>query len=312
MALFSRLFVTQPELSRRSAFVAPDIVEERPVKPWTLLGAAACALPLALAAPAAAEERTESYMDRPNNLTVAVGGAYLPTYEGSDDYQWVPFPAVIGKVGGFGFATRGSTLTLDLIRDAPDAPVSFDLGPAVNLRLDRSRHIVDPQVRALGRIDRAVEVGVHAGIAKNRLLDPYDSLALRVTWLHDVSGTHGSSIVSPSVDYSTPLSPKTYALLSASADHVGRGFAQTYFSITPAGAVKSGLPVYNATSGWKSIRLSLLLAQVLSGDLRRPRLSLFGGVSYSRLLGDFRRSPVVSIAGSPNQWLAAAGLAYSF
>jgi MipA family protein len=282
------------------------------MKPSTLLGAAASALPLFLAAPAAAEERTESYLDRPNNLTIGVGGAYLPTYEGSDDYQWVPFPAMIGKVGGFGFATRGSTLTVDLIRDAPGAPVSFDLGPAVNLRLDRSRHIVDPQVKALGRIDRAVEVGVHAGIAKNRLLDPYDSLALRVTWLHDVSGTHGSSILSPSVDYSTPLSPRTFALLSASADHVGRGFAQTYFSITPAGAVKSGLPVYNATSGWKSVRLSLLLAQVLTGDLRRPHLSLFGAISYSRLLGDFRRSPVVSVAGSPNQWVAAAGLAYSF
>jgi outer membrane scaffolding protein for murein synthesis (MipA/OmpV family) len=167
-------------------------------------------------------------------------------------------------------------------------------------------------VRALGKIDRAVEVGAYAGVAKNRLLDPYDSLALRVTWLHDVTGTHGSSILSPSVEYSTPLSPKTYLLLSASADHVGRGYAQTYFSITPAGAVRSGLPVFNASSGWKNVRLSLFFAQALTGDLRRPRLSLFAGVSYSRLLNDFRRSPIVSVAGSPNQYLAAAGLAYSF
>ncbi|MEA3032771.1 MAG: MipA family protein [Sphingomonadales bacterium] len=282
------------------------------MKPWTLLGAAACALPLALAAPAAAQEKTDSYQDRPNSLTIGIGGGYLPSYEGSDDYQWVPIGLALGKVGGFGFATRGTTLTLDLIRDAPGAPVSFEFGPAANLRLDRSSHIKDPQVRALGKIDRAVEVGAYAGVAKNRLLDPYDSLALRVTWLHDVSGTHGSSILSPSIEYSTPLSPKTYALLSASADHVGRGYAQTYFSITPAGAVRSGLPVFNATSGWKSVRLSLFLAQTLAGDLRRPRLSLFAGVSYSRLLNDFRRSPIVSVAGSPNQYLAAAGLAYSF
>jgi outer membrane scaffolding protein for murein synthesis (MipA/OmpV family) len=282
------------------------------VKPSFLLGAAACALTLALAPPAAAEERTESYLDRPNNLTIGIGGAYLPSYEGSDDYQWVPVGLVAGKVGGFGFITRGTTLTLDLIRDAPGAGISFDLGPAVNLRLDRSSHIKDPQVRALGKIDRAVELGVDAGVAKNRLLDPYDSLALRVTWLHDVTGTHGSSILTPSIEYSTPLSPKTFALLSASADHVGRGYAQTYFSIDPAGAVRSGLPVFNASSGWKNVRIGLFLVQTLTGNLRRPHLSLFAGASYSRMLNDFRRSPIVSVAGSPNQYLAAAGLAYSF
>ncbi|MEA3035143.1 MAG: MipA family protein, partial [Sphingomonadales bacterium] len=103
------------------------------MKPWTLLAAAACLLP-ALATRAAAQEKTDSYMDRPNSLTVGVGGAYLPSYEGSDDYQWVPIGLALGKVGGFGFATRGTTLTLDLIRDAPGAPVTFEFGPAANLR----------------------------------------------------------------------------------------------------------------------------------------------------------------------------------
>jgi outer membrane scaffolding protein for murein synthesis (MipA/OmpV family) len=40
--------------------------------------------------------------------------------------------------------------------------------------------------------------------------------------------------------------------------------------------------------------------------------SLFGTVNYSRLVGDFKRSPIVSQRGSPNQWLLAGGLAYTW
>ena len=47
-------------------------------------------------------------------------------------------------------------------------------------------------------------------------------------------------------------------------------------------------------------------------DLRHPKFSLFAGVAYSRLLGDFKRSPIVAIAGDADQYLAALGLAYTF
>ncbi|MBV8686750.1 MAG: MipA/OmpV family protein [Alphaproteobacteria bacterium] len=275
--------------------------------------AAALALPLAAATPAFAQDAgDDDYLSQPNSLTLGAGGAYVPSYEGSDDYELVPVGLAFGKVGGFGFATRGTTLTFDLVRDRRGAPVSIDFGPAANLRLDRTGRIKDPVVRALGKIDTAIEVGAYGGIAKNGVLHQYDSLGLRLTWLHDVTDTHGSSILSPSIDYSTPLSPRTFALLSLGADHVGDGYARTYFSIAPAGSLATGLPVYNADGGWKNVRASLFLGQTLTGDLRHPRLSLFAGVSYSKLLGDFARSPIVSIRGDRNQYLATLGLAYSF
>jgi outer membrane scaffolding protein for murein synthesis (MipA/OmpV family) len=274
------------------------------------VAAAALAVPLA-AAPAFAQDQGD-YLSQPNSLTVGIGGAYVPSYEGSDDYELTPAAIVFGKVAGFGFATRGTTLTVDLIRDRSDAPVSVDFGPAANIRFDRSSRIKDPVVRALGKIDRAIEVGAYGGIAKNGVFHQYDSLGVRLTWLKDVSDTHGSTIVTPSVDYTTPLSPRTLAVLSVSADHVGGGYARTYFSVTPAGSSLSGLPVYAADGGWKNVRGSLFLGQTLTGDLRHPGLSLFAGASYSRLLGDFARSPIVSIRGSRHQYLATLGLAYSF
>jgi outer membrane scaffolding protein for murein synthesis (MipA/OmpV family) len=265
------------------------------------------------AAPAAAQaDDAPTILDDPNSLTLGVGGAYRPTYEGSDDYEFGPIGAAFGKIGGFTFATRGPGLSVDLIRDGRDAPVSFELGPVAYVRLNRTSGIKDPQVRALGELDTAIELGVAAGIAKNGVLHQYDSLGVRVTWQKDVADVHDSYVLTPSIEYQTPLSTSTYVTLSASMERVGDGYARTYFSVTPAGAVASGLPAFNADGGWKSTSFSLFAAQILTGDLRDPGLSLFGGLSYSKLRGDFKRSPIVSVAGDADQFTALAGLAYTF
>jgi outer membrane scaffolding protein for murein synthesis (MipA/OmpV family) len=278
-----------------------------------LSGAAAFAF-FCLAAPAAAQQSgsEDSYLDRPNNLTVGVGGAYLPSYEGSNDYEVTPAAVAIGKVDGFSFATRGTSLTVNLIRSGQKGPVSFAIGPLAHLRLDRSSRIEDPVVASLGKIKRAVELGGYAGISFNHLLDPYDSLTFRASVQHDVSGAHRSTLWSPAIDYLTPVSTRTIVSLSAEAEHAGDRYARTYFGVTPAQSLRSGLPVYNAHGGWKNYRATLLVGQVLTGDLHRPRLSAFVAFSYSRELGNFARAPIVAIRGSPNQYLAAAGLAYSF
>jgi outer membrane scaffolding protein for murein synthesis (MipA/OmpV family) len=39
---------------------------------------------------------------------------------------------------------------------------------------------------------------------------------------------------------------------------------------------------------------------------------VFGLGQYSRLVGDFKRSPIVAQRGSANQWLGAIGLAYTW
>ena len=279
----------------------------------TCLRAAALALPLLAAAPGLAQESAEEgWPDDRNSLTIGLGAAYVPSYEGSDDYILTPAGLAFGKVAGFGFATRGTALYVDLIPDKADAPVSFDFGPLANVRLDRSNRIKDARVRALGEIDTAIEVGAWAGLRKNGVLHEYDSLGVRLAWQKDVTDTHDGTILTPAVEYSSPLSTKTLVSLSVQGEHVSDRYARTYYSIGPAGSLASGLAAYNADGGWKSWRTTLLLGQSLTGDLRHPKLSLFGGVGYSRLLGDFARSPIVRIAGDRHQYLATLGLAYTF
>ena len=49
----------------------------------------------------------------------------------------------------------------------------------------------------------------------------------------------------------------------------------------------------------------------LSGDLRHG-VQLFSILSYSRLQGDFARSPITRIAGSADQFYGALGIGYTF
>lgn len=246
-----------------------------------------------------------------DTITVGGGAGFVPSYDGSDDYVFVPAAAIRGKVSGFNFFSRGTQLYIDLIPNRGNWNV--ELGPVVGANFNRTARIVDPQVRALGKRKFAIEGGGFAGISKTGVItSDYDTLGVRVTFLHDITNVHDSYVIQPSIDYGTPLSRKIYVGISGSATIVGDDYARTYFAVDPAGAARSGLPVFaNPKGGLKNYTVTGLLAYSLTGDLTHG-LQIFATGSYSRLQGDFARSPVVSVAGDANQWFGAAGIGYTF
>lgn len=262
--------------------------------------------------PVAAPEPVGSDADR-NRLTIGLGAANLPDYEGADDNQWFPGAVAVGRVGGFDFFTRGSQLYVDLIRDRPGPGVNFELGVIGAVRLDRTQDIRNPQVRALGELDEAYEVGGFVGVSRTGVItSDFDTLTARVAMVHDVSDVHGSYVVTPQVNYTTPLSLGTLVSVGASADYVGRGYGRTYFSVTPAQALASGLRPYAVTgSGFRRLNFQAFALQSLGGDLRRG-FGIGGGVLYGRLLGDYADSPVVRDVGDRDQWSVALGVSYTF
>jgi MipA family protein len=140
------------------------------------------------------------------------------------------------------------------------------------------------------------------------ITSPYDKLSVTLSYRHDVNGSHDSGIWSPSISYATPLSRYNAVSLVGSANRVESGYARTYFSVTPAQAAASGLPVYTARGGWKDYSISLLGTQAITGDLLHG-LKLVGGGIYRRLLNDFGDSPITT---RKSQWTGALGLAYTF
>ena len=245
-------------------------------------------------------------------VTLGIGAGIAPSYEGSDSYVLIPAPVMRGKVSGFEFATRGPGLFVDLIRDPKDAKVEFIAGPIARVRLDRNSRIRDDVVKSLGDRDIAIELGGSLGVEFNGLLNPYDTVTLSSDILFDVAGAHGGKIITPSISYGTPLSPGSYVSLTGSADYVDDDYADYYYTVTPAGSVASGLPVFQADSGWKSIGATLLGAYDFSGDIRDGGWGAFAIGNYSRLQNDAAATPITAIRGDADQWFGAAGLTYTF
>lgn len=246
-----------------------------------------------------------------DRITVAAGAAILPDYDGSDDYRIIPAGAIQGKVSGFSFTTRGSYFYFDAIPHRGASRVDLDFGPIIGARINSRRHIDDEVVKLLPRRKTAIEAGAFAGVSLHDVVDPYDTLAFRLDVLHDIGSAHKSTIFSPNVEFLTPLSRTTYASANLGAEFVSNKFADYYFSIDPADSLASGLPVFNAGGGMKDWKAGLLLNQSITGDLLGG-FSVFAMGQYTHLVGDFRRSPIVSERGSASQWLGALGLAYTW
>ncbi len=271
------------------------------------------AIALLAAAPAIAQASGEPLPD-PNDqsdtFTIAGGVGYVPDYEGSDDYRIIPAVALRGRVSGISFYTRATYLYVDFVGRG-DGPVELDVGPIAGVRLNRTGKVKDDFVDDLPELDTAIEVGGFVGATYHGLTNPYDALSFRVDVVKDIGGAHKSTLVTPTIDFGTPLSRSFYVGASVSAEWAGGGYADYYYSIDAADALDSGLPVYDADGGFKSWRLGLLGNYALSGDLTRG-WSIFAAGSYSKLAGDFKDSPIVDLRGSSSQWFGALGVAYTF
>src|SRR5436190_24104560 len=103
---------------------------------------AAGALALALAVPGRAQDdprpASGSTAFDGDYLSVALGAAYGPSYDGSDDMVVFPAALVQGSLGGIDFTSRGAGVARDFIPD-PAKGGGFDLGVSGQLRGNRAR-----------------------------------------------------------------------------------------------------------------------------------------------------------------------------
>ncbi len=248
-------------------------------------------------------------------FAIAAGAITVPSYNGSNNRNILPAFYLRGRYKGYSFSTRGTNFQVDLIRQQRGQKTDIKFGPIINLRSDRTGRIKDAQVEALGDRKMAVELGISAGITQSGIItSEYDQVGFRVVGLKDISGKHGSWVISPTIDYGTPLSKRAYIGFSASTNIYGKGFGRYYFDVDPLGSAASGLPVYSGAGRKATVgkyTLGIAGAYALSGDLRRG-FTLIGGAQYGRMTSRFGDSPIVDIAGSRDQWLAGGGVAYQF
>ena len=269
---------------------------------------------VAVASPALAQSDAAAGLpdpgDRSNTYTIAAGIGSAPDYEGSDHNKIIPVAAVRGRIAGMDFWSNATWLYLD-VAGRSQSGIDWDFGPIAGARFYRTSKVHDDFVDALPNLDAAIEVGAFGGASFHGLTNPYDTLSFRVDVLHDIGGAHGSTTISPSLSFSTPLSRMTYVSATAAAEWAGGGYADYYFSITPEQSLESGLPVYDADGGLKSWNIGLTGLQMITGDLTHG-IGIFGFGAYKHLNGDFKDSPLVDLRGSASQWIGALGLSYTW
>ena len=233
---------------------------------------------------------------------VALGIAATPQYEGADEHRAVPLLIAERRWEHRYVILEGLGARANLMN-----ATTFEAGPAIAYAFGRDRQIDDELVRRLAPIDDAVDVGMFVARTWRGFGRPRDTLRVGLQGLMDAAGTHDGWTVRSSVSYAAPIGSRLFARLDLSATYASDGYMSTYFEVPAGGAAEPGLSRFDAQAGLKDIRLGLLWSFAL-GDA----WSVTGFAGGRRLLGDAADSPIVGLAGTPNQLTVGLGIGRRF
>ena len=217
-------------------------------------------------------------------VTLGAGAGVEPTYFGSDSYAAVPaftFSPNFLRLG----ATRsiGST--------DPDV-IPTGLAPRFSFRSVKQRSAADsPELSGLTDIDPSVEVGM--GLSYRQpdfevFADARYGVVGHESWVGEV-GADG--VMRPMEGLKLSLGPRLF---------VGdNDYAATYFGVTPAESLASGLTAFAPAGGALSAGIEFGATYALN-----DAWGLQGTVRYDRFLGDAASSPITGL-GNANQFSAS-------
>jgi len=257
---------------------------------------------LVLSSAAQAQDSPFNIENMPNVVGFSVG--ILPDYVGSNDYMvgGAPFFRITYPQSQY----YARLLATDLQVNVINHPV-FRLGPAVNYRFGRNDDVEDNVVRHMKEIDDTIEAGAFAGIELVDSSDPRQRFLASVEVLSDVGSEYNGYNFSLSASYWMPVSKPVDIMIGGGITWADDNYMGTYFGVDQEDAARTGLPVYEADGGF-------LMARVNAGAVLHLSMSwhVAAGVQYRPLLNQATDSPIVKDCGSPDQFIAGLGVAYSW
>lgn len=233
------------------------------------------------------------------DVSIGVGAAFVPDYEGSNDYEVRPLPEVALSYRDIVFL-RGTSVGANAVTITGTKPGDkLQVGPLARYRFGRDQDDNDA-LHGLGDVDSSVEVG---GFARYT----HGGLGLDLTAVQDVADGHEGALVEAGLGYRMPVAAKWQASLRASTSWASDKYMESYFGVSPAQAARRGGDSYDAGAGFKDAGLSAGLEYAITSTL-----SIGGRVGYTRLLGDAADSPMVDKDGSADQVTTSISTRYRF
>lgn len=213
------------------------------------------------------------------SVTLGLGGKYAPDYFGADSYGLGP----TGK-----FSVQSFSLG-PLAFGIPDGqPEKLGFGLRGSFRLIGSRKAADnPELTGLTDLGTSVELGLGLG---------YEAADWRAyaDLRYGVVG-HESTVAELGADWKAVTTPDFRLSIGPRLLYGSSGYSRTYFGVTPAEALASGLSVFTPGSGLVSTGIEIGATYDLGGDW-----ALEGSLTYDRLQGDAANSPITGL-GSRDQ-----------
>lgn len=238
-----------------------------------------------------------------DGLHVALGaaGVYRPEYKGSNDYEAAPLPFVGFRYGrgDFYISLEGPALRANILPGG-----WLEAGPVLAYERGRDDEIKNLTVRRLGEIDAAVNAGV---FVRKRFDLAGGELKIGAEALTDTGKAHEGVLASFSLDYDRALGERWTVGASLSTTWADRKYMQTYYGVSGAGALASGLSPYAADKGFENVEIGATLRYRIN-----DRWSALAHGGYTRLVDSAADSPIVAREGSADQGQFALALFYSF
>jgi outer membrane protein len=228
---------------------------------------------------------------------VSIGGrvSVAAPYEGADHYVMSPSPTLSARRADRPYRfTPGDGGTTFALIDTDH----FVFGPMARFRYRRGD---EGSLTGLRKVKWAAEPGAFMDIW------PVDWLRLHGELRHGVVG-HTGLVGDAGADL-VVMGDKWDASIGPRFGWGNKTYMDRYFGVTPLEAARSPLiaSAYEPGSGRRYTGVAVSSAYHLSDNLQ---VKLTAG--YNKLASKAENSPIVAIAGSSHQYLASAGVSYSF
>jgi MipA family protein len=259
-------------------------------------------------------DKTASSAKDPWTVSVGLGVARAPEYEGAKKSAVSPFPDLNVSYktqywGGFYLGGKQRGLTWKFLeQDAYSLGVIVQLDPGRSDKKDGNAFQPgSKRLLGMGEIASSVELGLTGHAVWG--VPIYFSLVKgsgdgkpRATDLR--SNGHGGTRLEVGLEVPYQVTPELSVSLSPNLVWADSKYTQSYFGVTAEQAARSGFNAFVAKGGIKSFGLSLGANCTFT-----KHWSANVGLSVSQLRGDAAKSPVVE---QKRQTSATAGVLYTF
>ncbi|ODN41991.1 MipA/OmpV family protein [Piscirickettsia litoralis] len=251
---------------------------------------------------ATAETRIKPPSASAREYALSLGVGTSPEYSGSKNYKIIPLGSFSLKHGDYRIDLNGLNWTANVVPSK-----IINLGPSLRYSMGRGNDTGNQQVDKLSEVDKGLFAGFYLSYSFYKVVIPYDKLSLRTNVLKDINGNNQGYTVNFGVNYSTPLSKRVFIISGLSATYASSDYMQSFYGISAADSVNSGISQYDAKPGIKDAGVFLMTNYILNKSWSTYILA-----KYTRLLDDAKDSSIVRETGTANQWFGGVAFSYRF